>query len=525
MTVATAMAENLGRRAPTSLLNFILATFPAYKPSWFHRELAASLDQFLADVAARLSPRLIIMAPPQHGKSEIVSRRFPAYALGRYPDLKIIASSYNAELAESFSSDVQRVVDSEEYHAIFPETRIVGRYAGAGKALRQAGLFDIVGRRGSYRACGVGGGITGRGADIFIVDDPLKGAAEAHSQPTRDANWNWFRFDGLTRLSEGGGVIIVMTRWHLDDLAGRLLHMLGEDGGKCRVLRFPAIAEQDEKHRRAGDPLCPELFSLSTLEEQRRILGSQAFDALFQQNPSAPEGAILKRAWINFYNLLPDDMDEFIQTWDLSYKGGTDSDYVAGQVWGRKGAYYYLVDRVHGQFDFSRTQSEIVLLSTKWPQATAKLVEDNANGPAILSALRERIEGLIPVSPQGSKESRVHAVSPLFEARNVFVPDPASMPWVDEVIDEWISFPHARHDDDVDAMTQALLRLRFDERTPFLFGPRDSTTPQGVELTPREAREERLRRAQTKVTDGEPLRAEDWDALVFTELLKKIDCL
>src|SRR5262249_37761066 len=158
----------------------------------------------LADVAYKKSPRLILTAPPQHGKSELISRRLPAFALGRHPDLKIIATSYSADRASDFSADVQRFMDSELYHQIFPETRIVGQFAKIGEAKRTAGLFEVVGHRGRYRAAGIGGGITGEPADILIVDDPIKDFADAMSDTVRDNVWNWLTSTAMTRLQEGG---------------------------------------------------------------------------------------------------------------------------------------------------------------------------------------------------------------------------------------------------------------------------------------------------------------------------------
>ena len=525
MRAATAMAENLLRRARTSLIDFILATFLAYRPGWFHRELAAKMDIFLADVVAHRSPRLIIMAPPQHGKSEIVSRRFPAFALGRYPDLKLIATSYNAELAETFSADVQRIIDSGEYHSIFPETRIVGRYANSGAALRQAGFFQIVDRRGSYRACGVGGGITGRGADIAIIDDPLSGRADANSAAVRETVWNWLVADVLTRVSEGGGVIVVATRWHQDDPTGRLLKAPQQGGTPWMVARFAAIAEEDEPHRRAGEALCPELFTIDTLREHRHLLGSAGFAALFQQRPVPAEGGIIKRDWIKYYKALPEDMDEIIQSWDLAVKGTKNSDYVSGQIWGRKSADYFLIDRIHARLDFPATIKAIEELSRKYPQAIAKLIEDKANGPAVIDQLRGRLEGIIPVPVEGSKEARVHAIAPIIEGGNVYLPDPRIAPWVEEFVDEVTSFPQAPHDDDVDAAAQALLRLHSRLGCPMIIdhrpipGLHDPSVLSSASTT--KSLSELQRRAYGKVTDGDSLTEEEENAVVFGDSLNE----
>jgi Terminase large subunit, T4likevirus-type, N-terminal len=197
----------------------------------------------------------------------LISRRLPAFALGRNPDLKIIATSYSADRALDFSGDVQRIMDSESYHALFPETRIVGQFAKIGEAKRAAALFEVAGRRGRYRAAGIGGGITGEPADILIIDDPIKDFSEAISDTIRESIWNWLTSTAMTRLQEGGGVIVMATRWHLDDPIGRLLE---RQPGRWKLMNFRAIAEEDEPpYRLADEPLSVERFGLDALIQIR----------------------------------------------------------------------------------------------------------------------------------------------------------------------------------------------------------------------------------------------------------------
>jgi hypothetical protein len=209
------------------IMDFTRGTFHGYLPGWFHLKVATLLDAFLDDLAHKRSPRLILTAPPQHGKSELVSRRLPAFAFGRNPDMKIIAASYSADRAFDFSLDVQRIMDSERYHDIFPDTRIVGLFEKYGKAKRSAALFEVVGAGGRYRAAGIGGGITGEPADLLIVDDPIKDFAEALSDSVRESVYNWLTSTALTRLQEGAGAILMATRWHQDDPIGRLRKTAG----------------------------------------------------------------------------------------------------------------------------------------------------------------------------------------------------------------------------------------------------------------------------------------------------------
>jgi len=438
------------------LLHFTERTFSEYRAGWFHRVVAERLDFFLADIQAKRSPRLILTAPPQHGKSELVSRRLPAFALGRNPDLKVIATSYSADRAFDFSNDVQHIMDTKQYHDIFPETRIVGEYAKVGEARRAVGLFQVVGRRGRYRAAGVGGGITGEPADLLIVDDPIKDFAEATSENTRESVWNWLTSTAMTRLQEGGGVIIMATRWHLDDPIGRLLE---KQPGRWELVNFRAIAEEDEPpHRLVGEPLSVERHSLESLLATRDggATSSYQWEALYQQRPSPLGGGIFKRDdWqrIKTAEMLT-KFTEVIQSWDMSFKDTRSSDFVVGQVWGILGAGRYLLDQVRDRMSFMRTLEVMRQVTIKWPQATRKLVEDKANGSAVIDTLKNEIPGLIPVQPEGGKEARAHAVSAFVEAHNVYLP--ADAPWAAAFIEEAAQFPAGAHDDQVDACTQAL---------------------------------------------------------------------
>jgi len=366
--------------AGRKLLAFTERTFPQYRDGWFHRKMAAEADRFLADVANKQSPRLILTAPPQHGKSELISRRLPAFALGRNPNLQIIATSYSADRAFDFSANVQQIMDAEVYHAIFPNTRIVGKFAQLGEAKRTAGLFEVVGHRGRYRAAGIGGGITGEPADILIVDDPIKDFADAMSDTVRDNVWNWLTSTAMTRLQEGGGVIVMATRWHMDDPIGRLLE---REPGKWKLINFRAIAEENEPpYRKEGEALCTERYSLRTLLDIRDggAMSSYQWAALYQQRPSPVRGGIFKRDDWRFYRQAPSELNDVIQSWDCAFKDKASSDYVVGQVWGVKGADKYLLDQVRAHLSFGSTVTAVRTLSAKWPKAHTKLVEDKAKG-------------------------------------------------------------------------------------------------------------------------------------------------
>lgn len=451
------------RAARQSLSNFVLETTPGYQMGWVHREICDELDSFLQDIADKKSPRLIICMPPRSGKSEIVSRSFPAYAFGLYPDLQIIATSYSADLTQRFSRDVQRKIDDQKYAEIFPETSLNSKNVKTtsfGSFIRTAELFEIVGHRGAYRAAGVGGGITGMGADCLVIDDPIKDRRDANSATIREALWDWYTSTAYTRLSPGGGVIVMCTRWHLADLVGRLLDRAATgEGEKWHVINYPAIAEHDEPHRKAGEALHPERYDLNALLRIQKQVGSRDWAALYQQHPVPDGGGLFKDNWIQHWDsaTLPKTFDATCISWDMTFKGSEHSDYVVGQVWGRKGANFYLLDQFRGQWDFVKTVEQFVACAEKWPRVLRKLVEEKANGAAVIATLKKHVSGLIPINPKESKEARAAAITPLWEAKNVFLPPTNLYPWVEsEFIPELLSFPAGAHDDQIDSMSQAL---------------------------------------------------------------------
>lgn len=438
-------------KARKGLSYFTLHTKPDYLLGWVHKEICDELDRFLQDVADKKSPRLIITMPPRSGKSELVSRRFPAFALGRNPDLQIIATSYSSDLSQRFNRDVQRVIDDEKYFELFPKTKLNNsrvRTDSRGSYIRTSDLFEIVGHAGAYRSCGVGGGITGQGADILIIDDPIKDRAQAGSKTIRDSIWDWYTSTAYTRLSPGGGVIVMATRWHTDDLIGRLIQRMGE-GDTFRIVNYPAIAEHDELHRKAGEALHPERYPLSTLQQIQKTIGSRDWEALYQQHPVPDGGALFKLEWFRRWTAtsLPPEFDHTLMSWDMTFKDSKNSDYVVGQVWGKKGPNFYLLDQVRGQWDFVKTKEMVRVLAHKWPRVVRKLVEDKANGSAVISELKSTVSGFVPITPTESKEARASSVTPYFEAGNVFIPEDSAAPWVPHYVSELLEFPAGSHDD------------------------------------------------------------------------------
>ena len=452
--------EQLRRAAQTSLKDFILYTDDSYIMGWVHEEICETLDRFFEDVKAKKSPRLIICMPPRSGKSQIISRNFPAYLFGRDPDLNVISASYSSDLASRFNLDVQRIIESDEYKNIFPNTFLGGKSFPQYK--KTDSLFEIVNHKGSYRSAGVGGGVTGMGCDILIIDDPLKDRAEANSPTIRTKLIDWYKSTAYTRLSDGGGVIILQTRWHIADLAGQLISKMHSDekADQFKVIEYQAIAEHDEKHRKKGEALHPERYSLAKLEAIRQTLGAYEWAALYQQHPVPKEGATFKLDNFRRYNdkNIPVSFDRILGSWDMTFKDKKDNDFVVGQVWGKKGADFYLLDQVRGQWDFIKTLKVFIQLAEKWKRCHGWLIEDKANGSAIISTLKKHISGLKPINPTESKIARAEAISIYIETGNVYIPENA--PYIADLEDEIINFPAVDHDDQIDCMTQALNYFR-----------------------------------------------------------------
>lgn len=395
--------------------------------------------------------RLIICLPPRHGKSMTVSETFPSYFIGRNPERRVIMVSYGDRLARRFGRANRDKL--EEFGEKIFEIK-----------LRQDNFsvtdWGIANHRGGMISAGIGGPITGEGADLLVIDDPVKRQQEADSKTYRDMVWHEWQYTLYTRVQPGGAIIIILTRWHEDDLVGRLLNPEYGPVEDWDIISLPAEAEDNDLlGRKPGEALWPEFgFDEHELAAIKEAIGSRAWASLYQQRPSPEEGNIINRNWWRYYRNAPTDFDVIIQSWDMSFKGLDTSDYVVGQVWGKKGADKYLLDQVRGRLDFPATVAAVKSLSAKWPQAGAKIVEDKANGPAIIDHLKHEVPGLIAYTPQGSKESRVIAVAAEIEAGNVYIPEQAF--WVGDFVEECTTFPNGQHDDQVDAMTQALIRLR-----------------------------------------------------------------
>ena len=476
-------------KARKHLLDFTRYTEPNYNVNWHHEIICKYLERW----AFGNIKRLMIFMPPGSGKSELVSRRLPAWIFGHNPDVGIMATSYAASLASDMNIDVQRIMDSDRYRELFPDSELSSKNSRnslvGSSAARNRDVFELVGHKGYYKCAGVGGSITGKRFFYGIIDDPMRGRHDAESVTLRNTTYNWYVNDFYTRrLNLDARILITLTRWHSDDLAGRLLSLAASNpkAEQWTVLKFPMIAEdplEPEDPRQVGESLWPWRFGTAEdLEPTKISAGSYTWSSLYQQRPAPAGGLIFNRGWWGdplavsgrkqFYDQKPLDlepyMDMIIQSWDATFKDNENTDFVVGQVWGKKGPDFYLLDQVRDRMDVIATMQAIQTLSSKWKRSSAKLIEDKANGPAIITMLKHKIPGIIPVEPHGGKVVRAQAITPYIEAGNVWLPLPVNAPWIHDTLEELASFPTGKWDDAVDSLTQALFYLSNTQKSVIL---------------------------------------------------------
>lgn len=472
-----------------SIWNQVLAEFDPPSPRWATPgDLAAALDPrtvqtpaldlidaALVKAATTPDARLIISMPPQEGKSQRASRRYPLWLLTQRPDTRIAICSYELGVARRWGRAIR---DDITTHGLEVGLRVRDDMSAQHE-------WQLDGHDGGVYAAGIGGALTGRPVDLLIIDDPIKDREQADSEVYRERVWSWWTDVASTRLAPGAPVILILTRWHEDDLAGRLL--AAEDGHLWDVINIPAQADHDP-NKGQTDPLDRQVGEFMRSARGRTLAqwaaikvrsGARTWASLYQGRPSPESGDLFHREHWQRYDqplwIVRDDgarivpglereNAELLQSWDMTFKDTAGTDYVVGQVWLRRGADCYLLDQVRDRLSFTATCQAFRALSARWPQALLKLVEDKANGPAVISALGRTVAGIVPEEPHGSKYARASAVSPIVEAGNVWLPasirdgEPFA-PWADDLIEEAAAFPNGAHDDQVDALSQALTRL------------------------------------------------------------------
>lgn len=443
--------------AEKSLSRFVIDAWEVLEPknAYLHNWHIGLITEHLEAVSRGEQKRLIINIPPRYMKSLCVSVMWPVWSWIARPESRWIFASYSQSLATKHSVDRRQLIQSPYY-----QNRWGKLFSLTDDQNLKTEFMNT--RRGHMIATSVGGTATGKGGDIIVVDDPHN-PLEASSDVLRRKAIDFFDQTLTTRLDnkKDGAIVVVMQRLHEEDLTGHLLEQ-----GDWTHLCVPALAESrtiynfpvsgKTKIYSDGEILFPKREDVADIERQKRALGSIAFAAQYQQRPTPSEGAIIQKSWFKFYSETPARFDEIMQSWDMSFKDSENSDYVVGQVWGRVGANKYLLAQVRKKMAFPDTVRAFKLMTSQWQRGFRKLVEDKANGSAIISTLKDSIPGIIAVNPTESKLARLSAVCPQIEAGNVFLPDPKANPWVDAFIDEALRFPRGKHDDQVDAMTMAL---------------------------------------------------------------------
>ncbi len=407
------------------------------------------LDDALEAVERGEFKRLIVIEPPRHGKSEKISLRFPCWYLAKHPGEYIVQAGYAESIALTHSRKARDIFITPEMARLFPDIHHRPERAGQETILppRQAAHEWGTQHGGSYYAVGIGGGLTGRGFNLGIIDDPVKDEEEASSQTIRDKVWDWYTTVFRTRAEPDAAIIIVMTRWHQDDLAGRLLRQAHEDptADQWTVLHFPAIKD--------GQALWPERYPIEELMTIRSSIGGRAFESLYQGNPTVAEGQIIKREWWQYFKVRP-EFTRTIHSWDTAFKDKTLNDYSVCTIWGETQTRIYLLDVWRAKVEFPELKRMVLALYDR-DKPNAVLVEDKASGQSLIQELkRDTRIPVFPVKVDSNKVARANAVTPMIESGRVFLPSNA--PWLFDYIEELSAFPNAEHDDQVDSTTQAL---------------------------------------------------------------------
>lgn len=454
---------------------------PDLKKGWWQQDAALYLIKWLADMLAGLRPILIIEAPPQHGKSWLVID-FIAWLMGAHPEWAILYGSVSKRLGLRANLAIQRMIDSPKYRRVFPGTRIMERNPRPDvvRKTRNSTLLELLDPAiGSFRNVTVNATIVGEGLDVGVIDDPLKGRKEANSAHMRDRTWDWFTDDFLSRFADFAGLIIILTRWHLDDPVGRLQEQLKADAeeGPARsltVLRYPALAEtnaklmpHDPRQPGSGEALFPEHKSREFILKRKKLMRADSFESLYQQNPYIPGGDIFRTEWWRYYRggVTPKIVRRVIYG-DTAQKIKQRHDYSVFQCWGLSNEnQIFLLDQVRGKWESPDLKVQAIAFWNKHRAVIgsgpliAFKVEDKVSGTGLIQDLRRAPHSMpmIEIPRAVDKVLRANDVTPHIKAGHVHIPEDA--PWVSQYLLEFSEFPNGKNDDQVDPTIDAIADL------------------------------------------------------------------
>jgi predicted phage terminase large subunit-like protein len=452
------------------MIEFAKAVYPGFKVGPHHRKLA----KIFADVISGKKKRVIINIAPRMGKSEFSSYLFPAFFLGNYPDKKIIMGTHTASLSEDFGRRVRNLIDGEEFRELFPSTLVADDQKAAGKWSTSAG--------GQYYAAGVGGALAGRGADLFVIDDPhSEQDVKANSRLAFDTAWAWFQTGPLQRLMPNGAIIVIMTRWGKLDLTGRLIdyQTKNPDSEPWEIVELPAILNEGSDNEKS---LWPEQWPLESLKQKKAGLDPQYWNAQYMQNPTSNQAAIISRKlWRIWEGSEPPKCEYIIQSWDTAFEAKTTADYSACTTWGvfyneeeNNTAQVILLDAFKDRMQFPELKQVAYKHYKEW-DPDAFLIEKKAAGAPLIQELRNMGIPVSEFTPSRGNDKivRVNAIADLFQSGKVWAPDTR---WAREVIEEVASFPNGDNDDYVDTTSQALIRFRQGGLIPLESDEKDEPT-------------------------------------------------
>ena len=441
--------KKIQNRAKDDFLSFVKCVWPEFIEGSHHRHIAKKFNK----LATGEITRLIVNMPPRHTKSEFASYLLPAWMVGRNPKLKIIQATHTGELAIRFGRKAKHLIDSQEYAKIF-KTKLQEDSKAAGRWETAQG--------GEYFAAGVGGAITGRGADLLIIDDPHS-EQDALSETSLENAYEWYTSGPRQRLQPGGKIILVMTRWSTKDLTGILLKKQGDiKADEWEVVEFPAILDEDTKKPKS---VWPEYWNIEELEKVKATLPVAKWNAQWMQKPTSEEGALIKREWWRKWDkeYVP-PLQHIIQSYDTAFLKKETADFSAITTWGiftpndDSGPNLILLDSIKGRWEFPELRRRALANYKYWDPETV-LIEAKAAGLPLTYELRAMDIPVVNFTPSkgNDKHARVNSVAPLFESGMIWAP---TQKFADEVIEECAAFPHGDHDDLVDSMTQAVMRFR-----------------------------------------------------------------